>query len=729
MFNITTSNIDNLISLVPEGRLDTINSESFGAALHPLLESESYLIIDFSKCNYLASSGIRLLIAATKKLTAKGGVLFISSLVPEVFMVLEMAGLHSVLQIVKSEEIARKKILMLRNEMVRSFEYNRAGASYIVDSLKSSSRAALLWDKPDMVGYNELIIASGIGSPAESSQEDLENRGIFVLIGNCGGFIPFDSKRPSDFRVVKEAPAGAIYIDRAFSFKGEASCRLRLKSPSSVTMTSLKDAISHLTNKECSEKLRVVAIADFNPSSPSVSLVFKTESVETGIFPATIFGAKFLLSEISKLDIDESFLQFAARNLTIDNIITVTPTDVASLVHDAAIWLFNSDKWENPEEHRVKINTIGKLDLAPFKKHLARRLYSDSASVVIKMLHGGYSAETFQVDSFDSEGRKMRPTVLKIAGRDIILREAERCQKYSLPYIMNNSAMVLGTACFCDMGALRYNFVGIGGEGAKLEWLTNYYNTWPVEKLEPLFDKIFMQILKPWYGQPVSQKMYQYKDQDPRETFFSGLCETAEEILDISADSKYITIDGIDRKQINPYWFLKYEYKRRENSYIDYFTTVCHGDLNMQNILLDKEMNVYLIDFSETRPRAVVSDFARLESIFMVESAIVDTPDNLKKMVEFSSAFYNHVELDKAPVAVWKGEIPEIVRRNIRLSLKMREYANHSVPGNNDIVPYYIAMLEWTLPIICYGSADLNHKKLSAYIAGKLCEKIMEQDR
>jgi len=37
--------------------------------------------------------------------------------------------------------------------------------------------------------------------------------------------------------------------------------------------------------------------------------------------------------------------------------------------------------------------------------------------------------------------------------------------------------------------------------------------------------------------------------------------------------------------------------------------------------LLDGEMNVYLIDFSETRPRSVVSDFARLEAIFMIEHA------------------------------------------------------------------------------------------------------------
>lgn len=148
----------------------------------------------------------------------------------------------------------------------------------------------------------------------------------------------------------------------------------------------------------------------------------------------------------------------------------------------------------------------------------------------------------------------------------------------------------------------------------------------------------------------------------------------------------------------------------------------------MQNILLDKDMNVYLIDFSETRPRAVVSDFARLEAIFMVESALMDTPKNIKKTIDMVSVFYDHNLIDKKPSFIWKGDVPGIVRRNVSLSYKMREYADRSLPESKSIVLYYIAMLEWTLPIVCYGSVDIMHKRLSAFIAGKLCEKLLEQD-
>jgi hypothetical protein len=58
----------------------------------------------------------------------------------------------------------------------------------------------------------------------------------------------------------------------------------------------------------------------------------------------------------------------------------------------------------------------------------------------------------------------------------------------------------------------------------------------------------------------------------------------------------------------------------------------------------------------------------------------------------------------------------------------MREYAIASVSGDSNIVPYYLALLEWVLPVVCYSSASMPQKKLSAHIAGILCKKILEYD-
>ena len=314
---------------------------------------------------------------------------------------------------------------------------------------------------------------------------------------------------------------------------------------------------------------------------------------------------------------------------------------------------------------------------------------------------------------------------MKIAGRDLVLREAERCQRYSLPYIMNNSAIILGSEFYSDMGALRYNFVGIGGEQTQLKWLTQYFIEWPVERLEPLFDKIFTKILKPWYGQPLKEKIYPFRDHDPTLTFFRTLCNTAEELLSISADDKYFEVEETGQKLINPYWYLKHEFRRRRDHSIEYYTSVCHGDLNMQNILLDSDLNVYLIDFSETRPRSVISDFARLEAIFMIESTPLKSEDEMKEIISFAKGFYDSDSLDQAHYSEWKGSNAGIMKRNIGLTKRMRRYAVDSVSGETTVIPYYIALLEWVLPIVCYSSARIEHKRLSAYVAGMLCEKLM----
>lgn len=307
----------------------------------------------------------------------------------------------------------------------------------------------------------------------------------------------------------------------------------------------------------------------------------------------------------------------------------------------------------------------------------------------------------------------------------MIQREAERCKQYAMPYILNNSAIVLGTSYYCSRGALRYNFVGIGGEGSELRWLTHYFHNWPVRDLEPLFDKIFLNILKPWYGQAIDEVIYPYADHDPTKTFFPHVFRQAEEELRIPLQDRYFTIGGTGKNYLNPYRFLKEEYPKRREQGMAYYTSICHGDLNMQNILLDNDMNVYLIDFSETRPRSVVSDFARLEAIFLTESFPMENEEDFQQVLEFLTDFYKKpVFLDKKIQTSWSGRLPGLMHRNMALTLKMREYALVAAKGNKTFTPYALALLEWILPIVCYSSATVWQKRLSACVASLLCQSL-----
>ena len=717
MFNVSVTNLESVVCIFPEGRLDTQNYESFCNVLQYHQDKEEYLVIDFTKCNYLSSSGIRLLLGASKKLNAKGGSLMLSYLPVEIFQVLEMAGLSTLLSIFRTTDHAVEEILKLKKVTGKRLITQLDGRAFILDRTGQGTQDVLVWQQPDLAGYNELTLASGTGCPAESLEPDPELMGHFFLVGHCAGFFPYKTALSPEFRVVRDTTQGVVHVNRAFSHPGNPGYRVRLERGGEMRLQELMDFLPRLPYQQESPDIRAVIVADYSHISPVFILLFYGMDNEKT-------GGAFVLNRMPDLQHDDSFPDFCYRALTIQNIEEVRPLDLSAVLYDPVVWIFFSRSWANAEGHRVDVQTSEGTELMPYERFLTRKLYSDSVKITVKQLHGGYSAKTFQVESFDHHGRKLRPTVLKIGGRDMIAREAECCQKYALPYILNNSAMILGTSFFCGKGALRYNFVGIGGEKTRLKWLTHYFDTWSGEMLEPLFDKIFLQILTPWYGQPVRETIYPCKEHNPMYTFFPHLCESAGTELGINAENPVITLPGTGEEMPNPYYMIKHVCKEKETMGMDYYTSICHGDLNMQNILLDDEMNVYLIDFSETKPRSVVSDFARLEAIFMVESAPLEDERDLESMVRFLSVFYSGDSLLLPENVSWKGKGEAIMRRNIALTSKMRQYAMASARDIRDIRPYCFALLEWVLPIVCYSSVSVLHKRLSASLASILYNKL-----
>ncbi len=728
MFKISTTKHNSpLICLSAEGRLDTLTSDIFRERLEKIDKDDRFLVVDFSKCNYISSSGVRVLIQASRKMSANSGALCLTSLSVEVFQVLEMAGLDKVLTIYSDNETATDEISKLIENQNRSVEIEICHTKFDVFR-HSEATEALSWNREQVAGYNELMVAAGWGTPAECQVSEKDGRCLFVTLEHCTAFIPEDKLESPEFRVVKESSSGAVNVRRAISFNSDFTLFVAPKSTVTIPFQEyLKGILNHdipLTGS----KVRAFIITGQSLGKPSLQLVFHIFSAEKGDLglSGTFFGARFILNKLKEKHPDESLRQYLTRLLKLENVEETGRLDYEITLDNPVTWVFDAVSIKDAAHAIVTVECEGELTLESYKQFLVRRLYDDSARVTVKQLHGGYSAQTFQVDSYDNLGRRLRPTVLKIAGREMIIREADCCNRYSLPYIMNNSAMVLGTAIFCQTGALRYNFVGIGGENTQLKWLTHYFNSWSTKELKPLFDKIFLDILKPWYGQPVREKIYPFRDHDPTATFFADLVKTAEDVLGINTQEEYISFTGIAGALTNPYHFLKHVYKKRADYGIDYYTSVCHGDLNMQNILLDNQMNVYLIDFSETRPRSVVSDFARLEAIFMAESTPLNSEEDLIGIAPFIEQFYSCENLDSIPgSSLYKGS-SKVMERNIQLTLKMRDYAARAVRGERSIVPYYLALLEWVLPIVCYGSADTLHKRLSCYIAGLLCQKIKE---
>jgi anti-anti-sigma factor len=82
-----------------EGRLDTTTAPELQAQLIPEFDTAKHIQLDFKDLAYVSSAGLRVLLLGEKTASAKGGVLILVNVSPEIQEVFEMTGFSDVLTI------------------------------------------------------------------------------------------------------------------------------------------------------------------------------------------------------------------------------------------------------------------------------------------------------------------------------------------------------------------------------------------------------------------------------------------------------------------------------------------------------------------------------------------------------------------------------------------------------------------------------------------------------
>lgn len=81
------------------GRLQTSTAPAFRKEIESELESTMELCIDMKNLEYVSSAGLRELLAATKKMDAKGGSMKVCHVNQEIMDVFQMTGFDGILHI------------------------------------------------------------------------------------------------------------------------------------------------------------------------------------------------------------------------------------------------------------------------------------------------------------------------------------------------------------------------------------------------------------------------------------------------------------------------------------------------------------------------------------------------------------------------------------------------------------------------------------------------------
>lgn len=90
---------DEKLTLKLSGRLDTSTAPMLQETVEKEQEGVTVLILDMEKLEYVSSAGLRVLLAVTKNMKAKGGTMTVCHVNEEVMDVFEITGFKEILNI------------------------------------------------------------------------------------------------------------------------------------------------------------------------------------------------------------------------------------------------------------------------------------------------------------------------------------------------------------------------------------------------------------------------------------------------------------------------------------------------------------------------------------------------------------------------------------------------------------------------------------------------------
>ncbi len=98
---------DDVLVLLPVGRLDSGNARSFESVVMDRIGSgELRLIVDFSRLDFISSSGMRVLLIAAKALKANEGKLVLCEMKNHIEEVFRISGFDRIIPIKESRALA-----------------------------------------------------------------------------------------------------------------------------------------------------------------------------------------------------------------------------------------------------------------------------------------------------------------------------------------------------------------------------------------------------------------------------------------------------------------------------------------------------------------------------------------------------------------------------------------------------------------------------------------------
>lgn len=755
------------------GRFDSLGAAAFERAVAGLPGQTLRVAVDLSGVDYLSSAGIRGLLTPHKALSARGGGLVLCAPAAFVRQVLEQAGLLAVFPLAEDPAAVlagwagpggaasvdgpgRDPAASPDPGLARVAALDCGGSLSLVP-LPGGGASLVLWGDfhadsggPAPARLDELGLFAGRAALARDPDQAAGHLGGCLAVGHGAGVLP-ESTGLSDFLTSARPEEAVVVVAGGVSLAGAPSFRAEARIPGSCSLAGVLAGMFRAAGAAPLEDAPApdgtvpgLGLVLFHRSGDRLFLTLGVAGPRQGPWPGDVripwrawpgglglyawtldlAGTPWPLAPALGAGHDQAggqtVAQALARACGLENLAAVSLPDPQVVVEQAGGWVFSFGRLERGEDRRTVVQA-DPGEFPPEWEPLVRQTCPGASRVRLTRLHGGYMSSTFLAEVADGQGRLTAPSVIKIGSAALTGREEEALNRYVRPFIPDVSPTLVGRGADGDWAAIRCSFVG-AGNGTRLVWLEEGLHTRPAGELAGVFDRLYTVALNPWYGQPRRDSVRPYAEHDPLR-LFPGIFAAADRELGLGPEVPDFPCPELGRTLPNPYRFLHLEYPRRRDRSFPGYRCPTHGDLNPRNVLLDGRDNLFVIDFSETAPRPAVADFARMEPILLLELTRVRDEGDAGALLRFMEAWTSARSLGETADPPVAGDDPFLPVLAVLLK-RLRRYAGVVSLFDTDIRPYLLAVLEWTLCAVCYGSLDQGRKRLSACLAALLCEAL-----
>lgn len=358
-------------------------------------------------------------------------------------------------------------------------------------------------------------------------------------------------------------------------------------------------------------------------------------------------------------------------------------------------------------------------------EEVLRRLFTNSTEINVSLIAlGTRGTIVYRVTSRGLDGKWRVALATKITWQDQINIEVENYRKWVEGRIQGERyAHLIDHPVYTrKRGGMIMRFLNAELDG--LQTLHEFYQSQNTDAVVQVINNLFDNTLAFWQEDKARevlllfQAYVHYFDVDNWQ-----LDKYMSRYLKEFAGQAKIRFDEVDLKFPNPITLFQKLLKSPYDFEIRTYKSTVHGDLHSTNIMVDKYMNCWLLDFTRTGPAHILRDFVELETSIKF-SAFAYKP--LADLCKFELALESQNSLIEDIPDICDSD-PELHKALATIKLIRQKASIAMLPGK-DIREYYIGLLFHTITNLRFLSkqTDPTKRKIILYSSWLILKKLQQ---